>query len=367
MKTQAFIEKLRKEIKIPYMDVVCYQGHKEIFRYCSGENATGKESLYMYSCSKPITVTAALRLVEDGKLSLDDKVCKYLPEIKNAFVLDENKEKHIVGEQMTIRHLFTMTAGFTYDLQTKPIVELVQKSNGQAGLRDFISKFVETPLSFVPGSRFQYSLCHDVLAAVVEVVANKKFSQYVKEVIFTPLGMQHSCFDNSEKQVKNVYTAHANGEIAKIGEDKILLPTKAYESGGAGLVSTVEDYIVFADALACGGKAKNGYQVLKEETLRMLTSEQVANISVNNGFACVQGEDYGYGLGVRVRRKATEWGLDKGEFGWDGAACSYVMMDPKRKISVFIGMHLHNWPVVFVGKHLEIVENIYREILTDNV
>lgn len=358
---QECIEKIKISVGLPYIDVICQKGHNTIFRYTSGRNVTGKEQLYMYSCGKVITVTAALRLVEEGKLSLDDKVCKYLPEIANAFVLNEDKVKKVVGGQMTIRHLFTMTAGFTYDLWTQPILELAQKSNGQGILRDFIPKFIETPLSFIPGSCFQYSLCHDVLAAVVEVITNKKFSQYIKEVIFEPLQMNHSYFDNSEEQVADVYMAFDIDKISKIEEGKILLPTRAYESGGAGLVSNVEDYIRFADALACGGKAKNGYRVLKEGTLRLLASEQVKSMSINNVFTCLQGDDYGYGLGVRVRQKATEWGLEKGEFGWDGAAGSYVMIDPHNEISVFIGMHLRNWPVVFTGKHLEIVKNIYKE------
>ena len=84
-----FIETIRKEIGVPYLDVVCYKEHKEIFRYVSGENTTGKEQLYMYSCGKPITVVSALRLIEEGKLSLDDKVCKYLPEVQKAFIINE--------------------------------------------------------------------------------------------------------------------------------------------------------------------------------------------------------------------------------------------------------------------------------------
>ena len=81
------IEDIRKEVGVPYLDVVCYKEHKEIFRYLSGENTTGKERLYMYSCGKPITVVSAVRLVEANKLSLEDKVCDYLPEIQNAFIV----------------------------------------------------------------------------------------------------------------------------------------------------------------------------------------------------------------------------------------------------------------------------------------
>ena len=364
MSVQQYIDELRASVGLPYLDVVCCKNHETLFRHISGEGATGKELLYMYSCGKVVTVVAALRLVEEGRLGLDDKVCTYLPEVKNAFILNENGEKEYVGEQMTVRHLFTMTAGFTYDVHTPPILDLAQKSKGTATLREFIPKFVETPLSFVPGARFQYSLCHDVLAAVVEIVAGKKFSQYVKEVIFDPLGMRNSRFDNGEISVADVYTAVDDGSIIRTNEGKILLPTKAYESGGGGMVSTVDDYIRFADALACGGTAKCGYQVLKQRTLDLLTSRQVNSMSVNNGFTCVQGEDYGYGLGVRVRQKSTSWGLAEGEFGWDGAAGSYVMVDPHKSVAVFIGMHLRAWPTVFTGKHLEIVKKLYEEILS---
>ena len=141
-----------------------------------------------------------------------------------------------------------------------------------------------------------------------------------------------------------------------------MLPTSAYESGGAGLVSTVEDYLRFADALACKGMAKNGYRLVKGETLQLLTSKQITGLSVNNGFTCVQGDDYNYGLGVRVRQKPTAWGLEEGEFGWDGAAGSYVMIDPHKELAVFIGMHIREWPFVFTGKHLEIVEKIYKAL-----
>ena len=366
MKSQEFIEQLRQETGLSYIDVICKRKHKNVFRYTSGENATGNEQLYMYSCSKVITVVAALRLVEDGRLSLDDKVCKYLPEVENAFILEKNGEKQIVGQQMTARHLFTMSAGFTYDLTTEPIQKLAEESRGTAVLRDFIPKFVQTPLSFVPGTRFQYSLCHDVLAAVVEVITGLRFSAYVKEAVFDPLGMKNSHFDNSEERSYDMFAASETGEIRPDTQGKLLLPTKAYESGGAGLASTVEDYSIFADALACAGQGQNGYQLIKKETLDLLCSKHFEGLDLNNGFTCVQGDDYNYGLGVRIRSKDTDWGLKTGEFGWDGAAGSYVMVDPNREISVFIGMNLLNWPAVFTGKHLQIVEQLYKEFFQNS-
>ena len=361
MKTEKLIEKMREKFGIPYIDVICCKEYHELFRYTSGTIEKGNKRLRMFSCSKVITSVVALRLIEEGKLSLDDKVFHYLPEVKNAFILNENNQRIVVGDQITVYQLFTMTAGFTYNVKTHPITELASKSEGRAQLRDFIAKFVETPLSFVPGTRFQYSLCHDILAAVVEIITKKPFSQYVEEVIFKPLGMKDSTFNNSSSQLADLFLADVDGGISKIENQNSLLPTNAYESGGAGLISTVDDYILFANALACKGVAKNGYRVLKEETLKLLATERFKSLSIDNGFTCVQGDEYGYGLGVRVRTVETEWGLPKGEFGWDGAAGSYVMVEPKQKVAIFIGMHVKNWPVFFSGKHLEIVENIYKE------
>ena len=178
--------------------------------------------------------------------------------------------------------------------------------------------------------------------------------------------MQNSRFDNKEEGVEDIYFAMTDGTVEKVEEGKILIPVPKYESGGAGLVSTVEDYIRFADALACGGVALNGYSLLSLENIRELASEQVKNISVKNTFTCIQGEDYGYGLGVRVRQTPTERGLPIGEFGWDGAAGSYVMIDAEQESSIFMGMHVREWPIVFSGKHLEIVEEIYKNIFNEN-
>ena len=148
IKLGSLLEQIRLQADIPYLDVVCYKEHKEIFRCLSGEETTGKERLYMYSCSKPITVVAALRLVEQGKLSLDDRVCDYLPEIENAFIMNSKGDKEFVGDKMTVRHLFTMTSGFTYDIYKPPVLQLMQESQGRATLRDFIPKFIESPPRF---------------------------------------------------------------------------------------------------------------------------------------------------------------------------------------------------------------------------
>ena len=363
MNIEGLIDKIKDESGVPYIDVICFKKHKCIYRYFSGNNINGKEQLYMFSLSKILTATATMQLIERNLINLDDKVYKYLPEISDAFVLNDG-QKNIVGDKITIRHLLTMTAGFDYDLCTPFMQELNKKSKGLAKLRDFISVFVKKPLSFEPGGKFQYSICHDILACVIEVVSGKDFADYIKSEIFDKLEMNNSYFDNTESNVLDICTIDNNGKVV-IDDDqsKGFLLSSRYQSGGAGLSSTVEDYIIFADALACKGVACNGKKVLNEKSIKLLTTEQVSNITLENNFTCVQGEDYGYGLGVRVRIKDTEWGLKKGEFGWDGAAGSYVLIDPLNEVSVFIGLHVRNWPIVFINKHIQIVEQIYNQFI----
>lgn len=355
------IDGIRKATGVPYLDVVCFDGYKEVFRHVSGDGATGKERLMMYSCTKPMTVVGAMRLVERGVLGLDDEVEKYLPEAKNAYVLDENGKKTPPKQKMTIRNLLSMSAGLDYNVKAEPVLQVVKTLGEGATLRDCIPAFFQSPLCCEPNTKFVYSMCHDVLAAVIEVVSGKKFSAYMDEEILQPLGMQKSYFDNREVPFAKMYQATEQGKIEETDCKNVLLPTKAYESGGAGLISTVEDYALFAKAIANDGVAENGYRLLKKETLQEIYTEQMSRIGCRN-FECVQGDGYSYGLGVRTRVQATGWGLPVGEFGWDGWAGSYLMIDPKHKVSVVMGMHLCAWNYVF-HNHLDIVRLLYENIL----
>lgn len=356
------IEEILKETGAPYCDVLCCKDDKEIFRYVYGENASGKEKLRMYSCSKPITAVAALILVERGLLKLEDKAEDYLPEISKCYLSGENGERILPKHKMTIKDLLTMTAGFTYNTNTEPILAL-KKNNPNANLRDFISAFVQSPLAFEPSTQFEYSLCYDVLAAVIEVASGEKFSDFVRENIFIPLQMNDSSFDNEEFDFPQTYAAEEDGKVVPCDGDNYLILAKNYESGGAGLVSTVEDYAKFAMFLARGGKTVEGKSIVCEELLKEMATEQVVSGSIKNEFTCAQGDDYGYGFGVRVRKRDTEWGLKKGEYGWDGAACSYLLIDPAENVALVMGMNLLFWPRNFIGKHLEIVRAIYENLL----
>ena len=190
---------LCKDMGVPGCDIKIMRNHETLLRYSCGTRdyehtqAVRQNDLYLlFSCTKPITCAAAMRLVEDGVIGLDDPVSKYLPEFENAFLMKDGQQ---VAPQktMTIRHLFTMSAGFDYNRGTKPIKDVLA-ANPNAGTVDIINALVRSPLQFEPGSKFLYSMCHDVLAAVVEVASGKRFSEYLQETIFEPLGMKETKF-----------------------------------------------------------------------------------------------------------------------------------------------------------------------------
>ncbi len=357
-KVQKQIENLMQGLNLPYYYIKVGKGDLDLlsFGYNEGKIATGNEKLFMFSCSKPLTVTCAMQLIEKGLLSLEDKVGKYLPFVNDCFIIDNNGNKQVVGDKITVKHLLTMTAGFSYNFENEPFKRVFKDYDNPTTLQ-VIESICKSPLISLPGKQFNYSFCHDVLAAVIEVVSCKPFAKYMQDNIFNLLELKNTAFDFEDKSdFANLYY-YDNGFVKNKLENNLVM-SKNWHSGGAGVISTANDYYKFVKTLANGGG-----DILSENSIKEVYTERVKSISVNSNFTCVQGEDYGYGLGVRTRIKPTEFGLPITEFGWDGAAGSYLMVDPINKVSVFIGMHVENWPQFFTGKHLEILKIIYENLI----
>ena len=368
-----YIEKLHREKNAVSCGMIIYKDHEKIYEHFCGfrdaactEKANGKTLYNMYSCTKPMTVAAGMMLCERGVISLDDPVAKYLPEIRDAFVI-ENGEKICVGEKMLVRHLFTMSAGFDYGITSRPVTELVKKTGGTATTREIVRTFISLPLCSRPGEIFRYSLCHDVLAAVIEAASGKRFADFMRESIFEPLGMENTYFHlpmaEKEKRMAELYKWDA-GKMRLFGKSNAYELTANYDSGGAGLISCTEDYAVFADAMACGGVAKNGVRLLSEESVRYMASDRLSGfISQPESFNSVVGKGYGYGLGLRVLTdKAYGAKAPLGEFGWDGAAGSCFTADPENGIGMIFTEHLFCWPDAQGGKvHVEMRNAFYED------
>ena len=356
-------EKLRQlcaERELPYLDVRVFREYEPVYSFLYG--ADGKELLQMYSMSKAVTVVAAMMLVEQGKLSLTDPVDKFFPVFANTTYCRNGKVLPNPN-RMTVWNLFTMTSGMSYHVHTPQILAVTAEKGNGALLRDYVQAFAETPLSVPCGEDFQYSLSHDLLAAIVERVAGVSFDAFVKQMIFDPLEMPSSTFQNRTEGLCDMYACGEDLTVRPTHNRNSLLFSEAYISGGAGMVTRVEDYAKLVKALANGGVAENGWRLLREETVRVIAEPVLSPDFVKKELNWLSG-DYGYGLGVRVRTRDTDWGLKKGEFGWDGAAGSYWMADPNEKISVVIGMNVLDWDRRYKGIHLEITEMIYRALFS---
>ena len=159
---------LAAEWELPYLDIRVFEGYEQRFHFLQGA-ADGSELLQMYSMSKAFTVTAAMMLVEQGRLSLTDPVEKFFPEFSETPCLRDGKVI-LDPNQMTVWNLFTMTSGLSYDVSSDEILEVSRRLGEKAVLQDYVPALARTPRSFSCGESFQYSLSHDLLAAVVEKV-----------------------------------------------------------------------------------------------------------------------------------------------------------------------------------------------------
>lgn len=351
--------------QIPDCCIKVYKDHKCVYEYSTcvegyDEGEKEKDMYYLFSATKVITCTAAMRLIEEGKMYLDDPVSKYLPEYANLSVM---KNGEVVPAQniLTLRHLFAMQGGFSYNLNDQSIVEVKKETNNKATTRQIAAALAKMPLAFEPGEGFRYSLCHDILAAVVEVVSGEKFSDYLHRIIFDPLGMKDTIFvpgDDVLARMKKQYIIDPVTMSAKLREAACPYRiSENHESGGAGLISTVDDYIKFVDTLACG-ESENGYRILKPETIDVMRTDQL-----KEGMPRLK-VGYGYALGVRTMVDVKEGNSlsPVGEFGWDGAAGSYCLIDTENKLSIFYAQHVLGCGYVYSHVHPAIRNFVYKAI-----
>ncbi len=295
---------------------------------------TGDEHYYIYSCSKPITVTAAMQLWEKGLFSLEDRLSDYLPEFAGMKVRTPEGLKD-AEKPILIRHLFEMTAGLNYDLRSPSLLRLREDTQGACPTREAMKYLAQEPLDFEPGAHWQYSLCHDVLAALVEVLSGQRFGKYVKEHVFEPAGMKDSSFLLAEHDLTRVAPLYRydapTGQLIPCRSNAYILGSE-YESGGAGCISTAADYIRFLEAL------REGERLLKRDTIRLMT---VDRLSAEQTETFWNKDTHGYGLGMRCPKA----GGTRTDYGWGGAAGAYLAVDPARDLSFFYVQHVLTAPI----------------------
>lgn len=298
---------------------------------------------HMYSMSKPVTAAAVMILFERGQLDIWDAVCKYLPVFNNMTVWTEQGE--VPAERdFTIWDCLNMTTGIPYPCEESESGRRMDKVFRQLIARREAGEVVDTmewmkevarvPLVFQPGEKWMYGFSADVLGAVVEAVSGKKFGQFLKDEIFTPLGMTDTGFCVPEKNWHRFavsYEKWSCGELipftaSHLGE--YYKEDVAFESGGAGMVSTIDDYARFGQMLLSKGKLGD-VRILGEKTVELMMQSNLTEAQkVDFTWDGVKG--YGYGCLMRhlenLGAAGTNGGI--GEFGWDGWTGNYVTINP---------------------------------------
>ena len=336
---------------IPFFDLRVAQNGKEIYRHGAGcTDEAGKKSLsdedlyWLFSTSKVITCTGAMRLVERGRLCLEDPVSKYLPAFGDLTVRQADGTVVPAKTPLTVAHLFTMTSGIGSDTHQSQVVQDAIALEG-ASTREIVDSFAKVPLFFEPGTHYRYGYSHDVLAAVVEQVSEMRFSEYIKREILDPLEMHDTGFRPNEDQKKRFAAMHrycvADGTSVSKPTVNEFAFTPNYDSGGAGLFSCAGDYIKFVAALSNNGVANNGYRLLMPETIAKMEQNRLNDTALGD-FVTGRLHGYGWGLCGRVHINPV-YSLSRspiGEFGWDGAGGCFAMVDRKNRLGIFYGMQV---------------------------
>ncbi len=306
----------------------------------------------IYSMSKVVTAAAIMALQDEGKLLVSDPVGKYLSNYRHqsvSILRDEKYELVPAEREMTIHDLLTMTSGIAYlssadnertGMDWDGLYDQFCKENtarpNTVGFANFLGQF---PLAFQPGKRWMYGYSCDVLGGIAEVASGMPFGEYLQKTFFGPLGMHDTRFRVPKEKQTRVSTIYLN-------TDQGLIPQTPhydshddmpYESGGAGLYSTLPDYARFAQMLLGSGEL-DGVRCLKEESVRLMTSNRLtSDQSLSYNWDDCPGYGYGYAVRVMTDQSLSCYMEENGSFGWNGAAGTSVRIDPKRDLVVLFG------------------------------
>lgn len=289
----------------------------------------------LYSMTKPITAAAAMILFDRGQLDLSDKVSWYIPGFRNQYVLNENGEKEPLAEEVSIGHLLNMTSGLCYpdrgtpagDAMADLYDEICEEVNAgkPVDTMGYANRIGERPLAFQPGDRWMYGTSADILGAVIEAVSGRRFGDFLKAELFEPLGMTDTDFYVPEDKLGRFAENYEekDGKLVPclwqhLGLTYLCRKPPEFQSGGAGLCSTMDDYAAFAEMLMNGG-VYNCRRILSRNAVKFLTenhltAHQKRTLTWDQCIGC------GYGNLMRVAEPNNSMSISthEGEYGWDG-------------------------------------------------
>ena len=317
----------------------------------------------IYSMTKPIVAVAAMQLYEKGMFHLSDPISKFLPELAELSVMDEEGNLTPNEESISMQQLLTHTAGFSYGFSNSKVDQEYNKAElwTSKDSDDFIKRVAALPLHYKPGERWHYSIAVDLTGVIVERLSGMGLDEYLQTHIFEPLGMVDTFFEVPKKKMSrflpNHYYDYGEKSLKTVQETKEKYNAMSnYEdvsmfSGGGGLVSTAMDYMLFMEALQNGG-ILNGNRILGPKTLQYMIRNHLSGSIEQKGGAGENPLDeasnngFGFGLGFGLVTNSVNNSIigSEGEYNWGGAAGTVFWIDPVENISVVSMIQLMSSP-----------------------
>jgi len=306
----------------------------------------------IYSMTKPITSVAVMMLYEEGCFQLNDPVSKFIPAFKDVRVFVNATESSLElvepEREVTIRDLLTHTSGLVYgNPEGSPVEVMVWQADQEAEkvipdetLEEWIQRLVKLPLAHQPGSKWHYGLSTDVLGYLIEVISGLAFDAFLEQRIFVLLGMEDTSFYVPQDKIGRLAAMYGPAEdgalqVIDAPATSEYSKPKKFLSGGGGLVSTVSDYVRFAQMLLNGGEL-DGVRLLSRKTVELMTMNHLSDelIPIQLGPLTSALNGYGFGLGFAVLTNVAQSGMlgSEGAFGWGGAASTFFWVDPREEL-----------------------------------
>lgn len=295
----------------------------------------------IYSMTKPITSLAAMQLVEQGKLRLEDSVARYVPSVAEAQVLTEAGELRKPKTPVTVRHLLTHTSGFAYPFWSKRYREYTRNRPASA------PKHI---LMFDPGENWLYGTSTDVLGQVIEFASGASLDVYFRRNILDPLSMCDTAFNLSPALAQRLASSHQRQADGTLREQAAKPPSATSSfNGGSGLFGTAADYIAFMRMILLNGGLGNT-RLLSSRNLAQMTKNQIGALEagrfptawpeLSNDVDFHPGFSDRFGFGFLINPVAYPGGRSRGSLAWAGAANTYFWIDPGKKLCAVLMMHI---------------------------
>jgi methyl acetate hydrolase len=347
--------------EIPGVVAIAATGKETVYQGTFGKRDLSKDNpmtadsvFWIASMTKAVTSAAAMQLVEQGKLSLDEPIGKLLPDLAAPQVLegfDAKGEPKLrpATKPITLRHLMTHTAGFAYNMWNGDILQYLEKT-GTPAVTTCQNAALKTPLASDPGTRWEYGINIDFVGKAVEAATGKRLDAALRDQLFTPLGMSDTGFKITDAMRKRLVAMHGRGEDGSLAPIPFELEQNPeFHMGGGGLYGTAADYIKFTQMILNKGRG-NGNQVLKPETVALMGQNHMGELNMTKMSSAVAfatndvdlypGMEKKWGLSFMINTARTPEGRSPGSLAWAGLANTYYWIDPVRDITGVILMQV---------------------------